>query len=109
MRKLTLDVDSLVVQSFQTTTPDGGRGTVLGQGVVGPQRTPDCQSPLCILTEGYSCEGTCGDSCQETCYNSCQSCNSCIATCYQSCGGTCEASCGGTCPFCIPPTDPAFA
>lgn len=108
MRKLTLDVDSLVVQSFQTTTPDGGRGTVLGQGVVGPERTPGCESPLCIPSEWH----TCPETCRESCYGSCESCNSCIASCngscHVSCGGTCEDSCGGTCWLCMPPTDPAL-
>lgn len=106
MRKLTLDVDSLVVQSFQTTAADGGRGTVLGQGVV-PQQTPDCQSPLCIPSEWHTCPETCRESCYGSC-ESCESCNSCIASCHVSCGGTCEDSCGGTCPLCIPPTDPAI-
>jgi hypothetical protein len=100
MRKLTLDLDSLAVQSFETT-PDGAaaRGTVRGEAA---EATPYCQSPVCLLTEQPSCKGTCEDTCYDSCFGSC---GSCIA----SCPGTCAASCGDTCPYCVEPTtDPVY-
>jgi hypothetical protein len=116
MRKLTLNLDSLAVQSFETTPEDAaGRGTVLGRGIaVGyPAQTYPygCPSPLCMDTPLASCDGSCGNSCYESCNGSC---GSCIASCNASCGGTCDASCGDTCPascgpLCIPPTDPVYA
>lgn len=106
MRKLTLELDSLVVQSFQTTAPEPGRGTVHGQGVAGPEQTPGCDSPLCIPSEWH----TCPDTCKESCYGTCESCHSCIASCHYTCPQTCGDSCGGTCPQCISPTlnEPVF-
>jgi hypothetical protein len=115
MRKLTLDLDSLAVQSFETTPLDESvRGTVLGRGAIGvgvPRQTyPGCPSPLCVDTPLASCDGSCVD----TCYDSCAgSCGSCIYSCGASCGGTCENTCADTCkqscgPLCVPPTDPAI-
>jgi hypothetical protein len=73
MRKLTLKIDTLQVQSFDTAPIARGRGTIRGQqadtvmvglpGVdtVGDVRThPDCPSPLCVDTPLASCDGTCG-------------------------------------------------
>lgn len=112
MRKLTLDLDSLSVQSFETTVPDGaGRGTVLGRAVAGPDNTRDCSmDPACVLTDQASCKGTCynHESCYDTCLGSCPSC--CIASCYGTCQLTCQAACGNTSPYCITPTtnEPVF-
>lgn len=105
MRKLTLDVESLVVQSFQTTAPEAGPGTVHGLAAV-PDRTPGCESPLCIPSEWH----TCPDTCKESCYGSCESCHSCIASCHYTCPQTCGETCGYSCPQCIPPTtnEPVF-
>ncbi|HEX6373514.1 MAG TPA: hypothetical protein VF006_31605 [Longimicrobium sp.] len=103
MRKLKLELDSLVVQSFETTTPEGpARGTVHGRAEAGPD-TPYCGTVdvNCKYTEQYSCEGTCEDTCAESCYGSC---HSCIASCSPSCYLTCGASCPNTCPWCIAPT-----
>lgn len=114
MRKLSLDLEALAVQSFETTPPDaGGRGTVLGRGGVDvgvpfPRQTypHGCPSPLCVDTPLASCDGSCGDSCYDSCNGSCQSCVSCIASCAGSCIDTCADSCAPTCgPFCIPPVD----
>jgi hypothetical protein len=107
MRKLTLNLDSLAVQSFETTPADAaGRGTVLGRAAAGPEPTRDCSmDPNCVYTDQASCKGTCDYN--ETCYDSCYgSCGSCIV----SCPGTCAASCGDTCPYCVDPTtkDPVF-
>lgn len=56
MIKLTLDLDALAVQSFETTPAQGGRGTVLGNadpiaGAFEPQvgvvKTNDSMAPGC--------------------------------------------------------------
>lgn len=72
MRKLTLSIDALHVQSFETAPLVRGRGTVRGRQVdtvhfeeadiaIGDKRThPDCPSPLCVDTPLASCDGTCG-------------------------------------------------
>jgi hypothetical protein len=118
MRKLVLDLDSLVVQSFETTSADDlARGTVLGRGaIVGGDINrgtyPNgCPSPLCVDTPLASCDGSCGNSCYDSCKASCG--GSCIYSCAASCGGTCDGTCYDSCkpscgPLCIPPTDPAI-
>jgi hypothetical protein len=79
MRKLTLDVDALAVESFETARGAAGAGTVQGRaaGVI--------QNPQPNTSEIWSCNGTC---------ITCTDCNTCI-----SCPGTCFdvscASCGG--------------
>ena len=95
-KKLTLDLDDLRVDSFDTTpaaTADA-RGTVFGN-------VDTIQYGCSDGASCNSCEGSC-NSC--TCYSAC---GSCCATCDVSCGGTCQsccatcdASCGGTCGSC---------
>lgn len=74
MKKLALDLDQLVVESFATDPAARPAGTVRGHGV---SETPtecltDCGScsicPACI-SEGGTCDyGTvCANTCQETC------------------------------------------
>lgn len=66
MRKLTLSLDALDVQSFDTEPLAArGRGTVHGRGIlvgdrIDAQTHPDCPSPLCQDTPLASCDGTCG-------------------------------------------------
>jgi len=118
MRKLTLDLDSLAVQSFETTPAgDASRGTVLARAGIGagipvdrPTYPHGCPSPLCVDTPLASCDGSCGNSCYDSCNGSCASC---IYSCEASCGGTCAQTCADSCrptcgPLCIPPTDPAY-
>jgi len=53
-KKLSLDLDALSVESFDTTVAEGGgRGTVRGHGLIDPEPTP----PV------YADECTCNDSC----------------------------------------------
>lgn len=115
MRKLSLNLDSLAVQSFETLPPDeAARGTVLGRGLVGvgvPYPSPKptypygCPSPLCVDTPMASCDGSCGDSCYDSCNGTCQSCiASCDVSCAGSCVDTCVDSCRPSCgSLCIPP------
>jgi hypothetical protein len=107
MRKISLDVDALRVESFDTS-PDGAygpRGTVhgrieaIGGVVVEPLSQqcgtyPNCPSPLCMDTPLASCDGSCAWTCGASCNGTCASC----ATC-----NTCQESCRGTCGACIPP------
>ena len=67
MRKLTLKLDDLRIDSFQTTPGERGKGTVFGE------------------------QCTCWTNC------TCPGCPTCDASCNGTCGGTCDASCNGTC------------
>ena len=106
MRKLRLDTDALMVQSFETTAADRTTGgTVLGRADADKDKTYyfGCPTFDCPVTEQYSCHGTCGDG--DTCWASCHmTCHTCMTACFASC----EASCGGTCPACIAPTQPGY-
>jgi hypothetical protein len=74
--KLTLKLEDLSVDSFDTTTPQKAKGTVFGE-----QCTcwTNCTCPGCPTCYA-SCNGTCGGTCGEN-------------TCAASCNGTC-AGCG---------------
>ena len=79
MRKITLQLEALTVESFDTTTAEAPDGTVLAYN----------------RTEG--CTNTCGQSCFNTgctCYATCFPVSCPDGTCWDSCGGTCyEQSC----------------
>ena len=75
MRKVKLQLESLAVESFDTSPPEPAEGTVAAHQVWLTDAT-------CLNSCGGSCFLTCG-----TCYN----------TCFQSCPNTCWISCGGTC------------
>jgi hypothetical protein len=85
--KLTLNLEDLSVDSFDTTAPAKAKGTVFGE-----QCTcyTQCTCPGCPTCDA-SCNGTCDASCNGTCDASCN------GTCDASCNGTCGASCYGTC------------
>jgi hypothetical protein len=70
MRKLTLDLDSLAVQSFETGEDEAVRGTVHGNyltewGCTGMD--PNCKSNYdatdCRVSDLGTCAGTCGSTC----------------------------------------------
>jgi hypothetical protein len=93
--KLSLNLDDLTVDSFDTTRPEKAKGTVFGE-----QCTcyTQCTCPGCP-TCYESCNGTCGDTCYYTCDDaSCAgTCASCGASCNGTCAGyTCRAGCGYT-------------
>lgn len=116
MRKLTLDLDAIQVESFATNPATAARGTVDGQQrqTYGcetwtcPAPTQDtCDQPTCDA----SCNGGCGTgatcvSCVQTCDATCQSCagscDSCVATCDFTCEWTC-GSCMATCNYATGP------
>jgi hypothetical protein len=93
--KLSLNLDDLTVDTFDTTVPQKAKGTVFGE-----QCTcyTQCTCPGCPTCYA-SCNGTCGDTCVASCYGSCAG-----ATCDYSCYGTCDAS---DCAPCWN-TDPRF-
>ncbi|HEX6369093.1 MAG TPA: hypothetical protein VF006_09170 [Longimicrobium sp.] len=70
--KLTLKLEDLSVDSFDTTTPQQAKGTVFGE--------------QCTCQTVCTCPGcpTCDASCNGTCFEA-------------SCGGSCEYSCAFTC------------
>jgi hypothetical protein len=80
MKKLTLSLDALEVQSFATADGAPGRGTVRGEQCTCPT---NCTCPGCP---------TCGETCPATCENTCDddTCNTCAISCYDTCGKTCQ-------------------
>lgn len=74
MKKLTLDIDALEVESFAVKVDEEQRGTV------------EMHYPTATCDQ--SCGGTCA-SCVATCYNTCPN------TCWQTCAtcNTCQFHC----------------
>lgn len=98
MRKITLRLESLAVESFETTPPARAEGTVVGH-----QRTPACtfSCDSCIQT-ACTCPGnnTCAQSCNGTCFGySCQA-PTCVGTCATCGANTCEPTCGACTGWC---------
>ena len=66
MRKLKLEMDALVVESFAThASGDAGRGTVDGLG--GTKVDPSCGT--CETWIGETCDASCGGTCDAGCYS----------------------------------------
>ena len=92
MRKLKLDLDDLAVETFETTRPDDGEGTVFAnQSAVCGTGVP------CRLTRGGSiCNSciTCWTYCTY-CLTICQTCESCwtLCTCFTRRDQTCHPLC----------------
>jgi hypothetical protein len=62
MRKLTLKVDGLKVDSFETAGEEARKGTVMGNDTIETEWCtgyPDCVSRGC-QTPNNTCYGTCG-------------------------------------------------
>jgi hypothetical protein len=92
MKKLSLRLDDLHVETFATAEPRSGRGTVQGHyGTTHTQAGHTCD---------VSCEGTCEASCNGTCLDSCN--GTCGVSCNPTCGGTCYYTCPDTCGVIIP-------
>ena len=85
MKKLTLKLDDLRIDSFQTTPREPGKGTVFGE-----QCTcwTNCTCPGCPTCDA-SCGGTCDASCNGTCAG--DTCDGCC--CGPSGVYTCDYSC----------------
>ena len=80
--KLTLNLDDLAVDTFDTTRGERQKGTVFGE-----QCTcyTQCTCPGCPTCYA-SCNGTCGGTCGEN-------------TCAVSCNGTCNCPSDATCDY----------
>jgi hypothetical protein len=80
--KLKLNLDELMVDSFDTTKPAAKQGTVFGE-----QCTcyTNCTCPGCPTCDA-SCNGTCGATCDASCYGTCGD-----YTCAYTCG---DSECG---------------
>ena len=97
MKKISLDLDALVVDSFEVAPAGGPLGTVDAQitPTENTRRVCTCAGS-CDGTCAATCE-TCGASCQGTCV-SCPGLNTCDFSCNGTCGGfSCVDTCGGTC------------
>jgi hypothetical protein len=97
MSKLKLDLDRLVVETFDTLTAGGAiPGTVKAfqasvQVCVESYDAPTCPD-TCADTCGFSCTRTQGYTCPATCWYTCDdaSCNTCLTHCGQmSCDYVC--------------------
>lgn len=93
MKKLTLHLDELRVESFHTAPAGAARGTVRGNAPtwycseqIDCTYDYGCETQNATCGGGGSCEATCGASCNGTCGQSCY--GSCDATCF-----SCEYSC----------------
>ena len=84
MAKLRLDLDHLVIDSFDTSSTDRNKGTIFGE-----QCTcyTNCTCPGCPTCD-QTCQGTCGESCGGSCPPN--------YSCWHSCGRSCwYTECGG--------------
>ena len=88
--KLSLNLDQLSVESFDTTATRRPRGTVFGE-----QCTcyTNCTCPGCP-----TCDATCNYTCDDA---TCPNCPTCAA----SCNGTCNAATCNTCAYSCYETD----
>ena len=78
--KLSLNLDDLAVDSFDTTGTEKAKGTVFGE-----QCTcyTQCTCPGCPTCAGYAtCDNTCNNTCPGTCAYTCDD-----FTCAVGCGG----------------------
>jgi hypothetical protein len=80
MKKLSLDLDQLVVDSFDTAAKAEEKGTVFGE-----QCTcyTNCTCPGCPTCDHTQCDqNTCQHTCDFSCWGTCYD-----PSCYQTCGG----------------------
>ena len=97
MKKLSLDIEDLAVESFDTSAAGvAPRGTIHGAQV--SQTT--CAQLICDCpTNGAECDTNYGSACEDT-FNTCAiTCgDSCTFHCSRTCPpNTCAYSCEGTC------------
>lgn len=89
MNKLKLSLESLAIESFDTTRTAREKGTVVAE-----------QNQCTCLTQ-CTCPGcpTCYNTCEYTCDDAtCPACPTCAASCNGTCqGATCYDTCGVSC------------
>jgi hypothetical protein len=92
MRKLSLNLDELVVESFRTVETGVQPGTVRGMD------SASVDQDTCVTCDGCSDADTCV-SCAGTCGNTCQSCPITCSPCATHDGRpTCDQLCSVGCP-----------
>jgi hypothetical protein len=92
MGKLRLDLDRLIVDSFDTATPTKEEGTVFAEQCTCHTNCTCPGCPTCDASCGDSCNGTCFDhTCDHSCWGTCHD-----NTCWRTCEGqyTCETQTG---------------
>lgn len=96
MRKLTLDLDAIQVESFSTNAAAAGRGTV--------DARQGRETWTCTAAPQFTCDATCPDTCANTCNcGSNVTCVSCMHTCDGTCWDpTCD-TCMATCNYATGP------
>jgi hypothetical protein len=95
MKKITLDVDALAVETFEM-----GQDFHSALGTVEGHLSPTCNTRQVCSCGGSACDGSCNgtcDSCEASCLGTCQTCAG-QNTCDFSCGGSCG---GATCDTCF--------
>ncbi len=91
MKKISLHLDALRVESFETTSVDPAlRGTVKAYAT---DEGPACLTDGCGDTQGLTCGVSCNFDCSETC-----PANTCAYSCEGTCG--CPTWQGETCGLC---------
>jgi hypothetical protein len=91
MKKLSLDIHALRVESFDTAAAARAGGTVHGHATgFGPGCYGGSSGEVQCVCDTWE-YNSCGCPVEETVYGSC------AGTCDASCGGTCDVSCAGTC------------
>jgi hypothetical protein len=95
MAKLKLQLDDLLVDSFQTTEPLRPKGTVFGeQCTCYTQCTcPGC--PTCYASCNGTCDASCNGTCGASCNGSCATCDETFDVCQTAGGNTCDYTCPG--------------
>lgn len=102
MKKLSLDLDQLAVESFDTSEARRSMGTVRGHGLTDTtcmQMICDCPTGSGDTCEAQYCSGDTCDTCYDSCNGGCGtvsptqgSQHTCVRpSCYNSCPGTCGA------------------
>ena len=71
MRKISLQLESLVVESFHTTAPGHAAGTAMAHQFSGQ---PDTCGDTCGRSCAVTCPATCDDNTCITCLSNCQAC-----------------------------------
>jgi len=100
MKKLTLRLEDLRIDSFSTTEVQREKGTVYGEQCTCHTQ---CTCPGCP-----TCDASCNGSCDASCNGTCAGCGSgdwtCGGTCDYTCGGggTCDPTCAGWATFAGP-------
>lgn len=103
MKKISLQLDSMRVESFETTSAAAApRGTVKGHAsdstcferyCTCDSANPECESVDCLETEAITCGISCTFYCSQTC-----PANTCAYSCEGTCG--CPTWQGETCGIC---------